>query len=636
MLRITTYHGITYLDILQNYLIFYKNISDIINELWNSAALIGLAFEQFLSLFENGKLNNIPFFFYFGILFCLSTIFSFLFVSHLGLYGVFKLNIVTLSFFWFSLLINFNEYILNNEIILINMGRWFYIFHNYPVNLEFYMDTLSLAYMLLTLTISYFVQWYTFAYFRYEPIVERLVLFLNLFILSMVFFVSSANLILLFLGWELIGLTSFVLINFWVTRKATLKAAFKAFVFNKISDVFFFIFILLALFIFDSIEIILINKQIYSVSLFTVSILNIDFSIVELLSFFLMGAAFIKSAQIGFHLWLPDSMEAPVPASALIHSATLVSAGLFLLLRFSPIFELSNYIIFVIGFMGALTGLYGGLTAMFQSDIKRILAYSTISHCGFLMVSFFFFSTEITLLYLYVHGFFKAGVFLCVGNIIRFNNNYQDFRKMGGLHKYLPSDCLFIVIGLFNLGGLPFSIGFYMKHCLLVAIQQNTIFNSVLITICIFGALTGIFYAYKLLDYVFFDFKKAKKNIYIRFRKKYILNKSLFFMNSICADIAIFFLFVMAYIICFSYYSDIENIKPSYDLILSKNNNFFDLFFKNWNFLWNIATINWLIFFLLSAIFYSFWRNTAVSIQLYNSFFTNLAFFMFLTIFLMI
>lgn len=209
-------------------------------------------------------------------------------------------------------------------------------------------------------------------------------------------------------------------------------------------------------------------------------------------------------------------MEAPVPASALIHSATLVSAGLFLLLRFNLFFELSNYCVFLIPLIGSLTSFYGGLSAMFQSDVKRILAYSTISHCGFLVTTCFFFNSEVTLFYLYVHGFFKAGVFLCIGNIIRFNQNYQDFRKMGLMSKYLLNDCYFLIFGLFNLGGLPFSLGFYMKHYFLTLIEQNSIFNSLIFVFCICGSLTGIFYSYKLIDYVFFDYKKAKKHMYLK------------------------------------------------------------------------------------------------------------------------
>lgn len=599
--------------------------------------------------------SSFPIFFFFGCLFFLSTMLSFFFISYLGLYGVFKYNIITLAFFWLSVLLHFNNAVLDNQVLLIKVGKWFYIFHNYQVNLEFYIDSLSISYMLLTLTISYFVQLYTFAYFRYEPLVERLILFLNTFILSMIFFVSSSNLILLFLGWELIGLTSFALINFWVTRKATLKSAFKAFVFNKISDIFFFIFIILVLFLFNSLDIIVINKQAHLMQLSTISILNLDFSLIELLCFFLTGAAFIKSAQFGFHLWLPDSMEAPVPASALIHSATLVSAGLFLLIRFYPLFELTNYIIYLIVLISALTSFYGGLAAMFQSDTKRILAYSTISHCGFLIVSFFFFSSEITLFYLYVHGFFKAGVFLCVGNLIRFNSNYQDFRRMGGLYKYLPSDSTFMLLGLFNLGGLPFSLGFYMKHNLLLIIQQNTMFNSLIFSFCILGALTGLFYSYKLLTNTMFDFKKAKKFIYSRYNRLLLIddinqNKrayfdlnlksyfyknsfdSFFYINSKDAVLSIKFLFIMSYIICFWFFWIMKTNVLSVDFTIFSNCSFLDIIFENLLFLWTLTFINWVILFLIIAITFSCWRNSNNNLYKYNLFFIIIAFFCFFLI----
>lgn len=582
----------------------------------------------FLTVFYSWVTQNISFFMiFFGITFFLSTIFSFVFISYLGLYGVFKLNIITLFFFWMSVLLSFNDFILNNTCILFKIGRWFYIFHNYPVFLEFFLDPLSLSYMVLTLTISYFVQLYTFAYFRYEPLVDRLILFLNCFILSMIFFVSSANLVLLFLGWELIGLTSFVLINFWVTRKATLKAAFKAFVFNKISDIFFFIFIILILFIFNSVDIITIIKQSYLLEHMYFYILGFEIKLVEILTFFLMGAAFIKSAQLGFHLWLPDSMEAPVPASALIHSATLVSAGLFLLLRFNTLFELTNYVIFLIAIISALTSLYGGLGAMFQSDVKRILAYSTISHCGFLIVSFFFFSTEITIFYLYVHGFFKAGVFLCVGNVIRFSNNNQDFKRMGGFFKYLPSDCFFIGIGLFNLGGLPFSVGFYMKHALIIILQQNSFFNSLILTVCLFGALTGLFYSYRLVEHVFFDFRKAKKYIYFRYNRIAVYKQHQYFLiNSKNAIFAIKYLFICAYVICFLYYLNMKSSLLYFDSFLFSNSNFFDLVVDNVNFLWNLVFLNWLILGLFCFIIYSIWRTTPFYLKIYNNFFCSILF----------
>lgn len=151
----------------------------------------------------------------------------------------------------------------------------------------------------------------------------------------------------------------------------------------------------------------------------------------ELAASCLLVAAFVKSAQVGFHVWLPDSMEAPVPASALIHSATLVSAGIFVVLRLQPMLELSVVATTVIPLVGSVTALVGGFSALYQTDLKRVLAYSTISHCGFLFVLSSLSPVEFTLLYLYVHGFFKASSFLCVGNVIRFSKNYQDSRRMG-------------------------------------------------------------------------------------------------------------------------------------------------------------------------------------------------------------
>jgi NADH:ubiquinone oxidoreductase subunit 5 (subunit L)/multisubunit Na+/H+ antiporter MnhA subunit len=243
-------------------------------------------------------------------------------------------------------------------------------------------------------------------------------------------------------------------------------------------------------------------------------------------------------------------MEAPVPASSLIHSATLVSAGLFLLLRFHVFFELSNYVYYIIPFVGALTGFYGGLCAMYQSDVKRILAYSTISHCGFLMVSFSTYLFDYTLFYLYVHGFFKAGVFLCVGNIIRFSTNYQDFRRMGGFYKYLPFECCLIAVGLFNLSGIPFSLGFYMKHLFFISLGSFYYFTLIIFILCLLGALTGLFYGFRLFYYVFFDFKKAKKITYVK-TLAYNLSSYYYSNTSLASNFAIFGLFFFSYLISF-------------------------------------------------------------------------------------
>ena len=218
-------------------------------------------------------------------------------------------------------------------------------------------------------------------------------------------------------------------------------------------------------------------------------------------------------------------MEAPVPASALIHSATLVSAGIFLLLRFNFFFDNSPLANTIICLMGAMTAFYGGLISMYQSDTKKILAYSTISHCGFLMVSVSFHIIEFTLLYLYIHGFFKAAIFMCIGNINRLNKNNQDFKQMGNFYKFLPFECIMCAIGLLNLAGLPFTLGFFIKHLLFVAINVNFILYYFILINLILGALSGLFYCSRLFYYVFFDFKKNKNSLYYLYTRNSLNSK---------------------------------------------------------------------------------------------------------------
>ena len=557
---------------------------------------------------------NKPLFFYFGVLFFFTTVTSFLFFNFLGLYGVFYFNLISLFLFWLSLTFYFNDILLNNTVYKVFVGKWFYLNINYVVNFDFIFDKVSFSFMFLTVSIALFVYMFAFSYFRYEPLVERLLLFLCLFILSMVFLVTSGNFVMLFLGWELIGLTSFFLINFWVTRVATLKAAFKAFVFNKISDVFLFVFILLTFNTFYDLDILTFNSEVSKYLSYNFFFGGFNINLVEFLSFLLIGSAFIKSAQIGTHLWLPDSMEAPVPASALIHSATLVSAGIFLILRMHPLVEISTYCFYIVPFVGSLTAVYGGLVSSFQSDIKRILAYSTISHCGFLMVISMMQSIEFTIFYLYVHGFFKATVFLNVGNVLRFSKNYQDFRRMGLFYKYLPFDCFLAFLCLSNLAGLPFSLGFFMKHFFLnVFISFN--FYWVLIYLNLFfGALCGLFYSYRLFYNVFFDVKKARKAVYLQSNSK-LLDSEFYSNSSLGGNLAIFFLFLVSYIVVIYYYlilTSVSNLFSDFDNLLQnttfiyKNNNSF-------NKMLNSSFINWIVIFLSISIVFSSWRELAFS-----------------------
>jgi NADH:ubiquinone oxidoreductase subunit 5 (subunit L)/multisubunit Na+/H+ antiporter MnhA subunit len=290
-------------------------------------------------------------------------------------------------------------------------------------------------------------------------------------------------------------------------------------------------------------------------------------------------------------------MEAPVPASSLIHSATLVSAGIFLILRFYPLFEASYYAFFILPLIGSLTAAYGGVVGAYQSDIKRILAYSTISHCGFLMLLTAFFMNEYVVLYLYIHGFFKASVFMCVGNVIRISKNYQDFRRMGSFFKYLPFECFMTFVCLSNLAGLPFSLGFYIKHLIFLGYQSYFYFYFFIFFNTFVGAISGLFYSYRIFYYVFFDFKKAKKPIYSALNRDNLF--SYYYTNtSFLSNLSIFSLVITSYIISFYFFTSIL----SSSFVLSDfynygtSSNFYTYFNHTYTgTLFNFSYLNWFV-----------------------------------------
>ena len=593
---------------INNYIFFLNNYLPMLN--YNDIL------NNYLLFIINNYLNY-PLFIFGGVFFCFTSFFSLIFLSYLGINGIFIINLISLFVFLISLLIYADSIFFNNNFYFIILGKWMYLTHNYKITFDFFIDNTSLSFSLLTVSIAFFVYIYAFSYFRYEPLVERLVLFLNFFVISMVFLVSSGNLIMLFLGWELIGLTSFLLINFWSTRVGTLKSAFKAYSFNKISDLFLFFAIVLIFNVFFTLDIPTLLTTFHLYSNYYINLFFIEINVLEFISFFFIVCAFIKSAQLGFHIWLPDSMEAPVPASALIHSATLVSAGIFLLLRFNPLFEYSPQILYFVGLIGSITSFYGGVSSMYQSDIKKILAYSTISHCGFLMVLVSFGVYEYVILYLYVHGFFKAVTFLSVGNIIRFTRNIQDFKRMGQFYKYLPFECLAIIISLINLGGLPLSLGFYIKHLLFISLDHNNIYCYIIFINCILGAITGLFYSFKLIYYIFFDIKKSKKTIYLQ-SQKLNLNSIYYSNSSISGKFSIFFLTLYSYIM--SFYLLYNYLSISYifsDLnTLDFKSLYLNFFSLNIGYLINLSYLNWIIIFFFFSIILVKWRVSITSVYL--------------------
>lgn len=441
------------------------------------------------------NINTFQFFYtFYSVLLVLTTIYR----KDITYKGLFYIYSFFLLFFLISLLSNLNNVLFFNlflefKLLLLNVN-WLSL----DVSLSFKLDSLSYFFVLLVLIIGFCTNIYILNYFKYEANEDIFTILIHWFIFSMLTLVLANNLFTLFLGWESIGITSFFLINFWYTRRGTIKSSFKAFIFNKISDVFLFVFIV---------------SLVYLTNTTNISLLNLKFLLFiqsyNVITYFcmcsLIACAMFKSAQLFAHLWLPDSMEAPVPASALIHSATLVSAGIYLLLRFSIIVLLNNlnYLLIIIG---SVTALYGGIVSASQTDMKKLLAYSTISHCGFLFLSIGLESYIATIIYLFLHGLFKAMTFFCAGSFIRVFNS-QDTRNMGSGYRILPVDSVFLIICAINLGGLPWSIGYLYKSVLFISILNSSI-NLVCFGFIYLALLTGIVYTYRLLFYSIFDVSK--------------------------------------------------------------------------------------------------------------------------------
>lgn len=414
-----------------------------------------------------------------------------------------KATIITfsslLSFLFVVLLVEFSSFVFYEKCEYVDFLAVSHEFGTIDVALSFTLSSLSYLFLLLVVAIGLATNLYTLNYFKGEADESLFLFWLNAFIASMSLLVLSNNFYTFFLGWELIGLTSFFLINFWVARRATLKSSFKALSFNLVSDLALLIGFTNLYLCYGTTDItLLVNLIELTTSANSIYLQNSSAA--------LLLCASIKSVQLGGHLWLPDSMEAPIPASALIHSATLVSAGVYILLKFFNLFLIVNYLNYI-SCLGALTCAYGGVVAASQTDLKKLLAYSTMSHCGFLflLVSFGFFFP--TILYLFLHGIFKAITFFCVGSFVRVFKS-QDMRLMGGAAKVLPVDSVLLIICAVNLGGLPFTLGYLYKFFFFKTffLMQHFFLTFGFIII---GLLVSVIYVYKLIYYPVFDYLKG-------------------------------------------------------------------------------------------------------------------------------
>nr|ALO20621.1 NADH dehydrogenase subunit 5 [Melicertum octocostatum] len=425
----------------------------------------------------------------------LSSIFCGVFGRKLGHEGVKILSCILLFFSCIISYLIFIEVVMNKSNIFIPLWTWFDIGQLYnPITLQF--DYVVSSMLILVLSISFLVHVYSTSYMNGDPHLPRFMSYLSLFTFFMVVLVTSNNLIQLFIGWEGVGLCSYLLIGFWFTRVQANKAAIKAMVMNKIGDIGVLLGIILMWIYIGSVD----YNTIFSFSL----LLKENGVNLEFIALLLLIGVIGKSAQIGLHTWLPDAMEGPTPVSALIHAATMVTAGVFLIIRMSPFFDLAPTTLIIIVFLGSLTAFFTSTIGLTQNDLKKVIAYSTCSQLGYMVMICGFSQYNSGLFHLINHGFFKALLFLSAGSIIHALSDEQDLRKMGGMSLITPLSYSCIFIGSISLMGLPFLTGFYSKDLLLELIYGEY-YLSYALWLGIIAASFTAFYSFRLIFYIFYN-----------------------------------------------------------------------------------------------------------------------------------
>ena len=420
----------------------------------------------------------------------------------------------------------FNEIVWNQQVLVITLIEYIEV-GDLNIYWELIFDVLSCIMIVVVVSVSAAVHIYSLEYMREDPHLPRFLSYLSFFTFFMLILVSGANGIIFFLGWEGIGLCSYLLINFWYTRIAANKAAMKALIINKIGDVCVLLAFILMFQIYLSLDFLLINCTTWILIQKTIFLdmfifwINIDYSTIILLLFIIGVCA--KSAQIGLHTWLPDAMEGPTPVSALIHAATMVTAGVFLLLRFVHMLKYDTNSLLIISFLGGITSFIAATIGVFQNDIKKIIAYSTCSQLGYMVLSCGLNNYSGSLFHLMNHAFFKALLFLSAGAIIHSMLDQQDVRRMGMLLKYLPVSYIMILIGSLTIMGIPFLTGFYSKDFVLEYVYSSNIFlNFFLYSLGIISAALTSFYSIKLLFLAFYNVHNSYFNILYNNKNKFI------------------------------------------------------------------------------------------------------------------
>ncbi|MEW9897403.1 NADH-quinone oxidoreductase subunit L [Chitinivorax sp. PXF-14] len=385
-----------------------------------------------------------------------------------------------------------------------NVYTWLTI-NGIDLSIGFQVDNLTAMMMCVVTFVSLMVHIYTIGYMHDDPGYQRFFSYISLFTFSMLMLVMSNNFVQLFFGWEAVGLVSYLLIGFWFKRPTAIFANLKAFLVNRVGDFGFVLGIGLVFAHTGSMDYHTVFQAVPALKDQTINLIgDMQWPLLAVTGILLFVGAMGKSAQFPLHVWLPDSMEGPTPISALIHAATMVTAGIFMVARMSPIYELSDAALSFITVIGAITALFMGFLGVIQNDIKRVVAYSTLSQLGYMTVALGVSAYSVAVFHLMTHAFFKALLFLAAGSVIIGMHHDQDIRNMGGLRKYMPITWITSLVGSLALIGTPFLSGFYSKDSIIEAVKASHIPGS---GFAYFAVVAGVFvtafYSFRMYFLVF-------------------------------------------------------------------------------------------------------------------------------------
>jgi len=387
----------------------------------------------------------------------------------------------------------FIEVGLNNASVSLQLFRWVDS-ESLNVLWSFNFDSLTVSMLIPVLIVSSLVHVYSIGYMSHDPHNQRFFSYLSLFTFMMIILVTSDNYLLMFVGWEGVGVCSYLLVSFWFTRIAANQSSISAFLTNRVGDCFLTIGMFAILWSFGNVD----YSTVFSIAPFVSS------DIIIVIGICLLIGAMAKSSQIGLHVWLPMAMEGPTPVSALIHAATMVTAGVYLLMRSSPLIEYSNTVLLICLWIGAITTVFSSLIGLFQQDIKKVIAYSTMSQLGMMVIAIGLSSYNVALFHLVNHAFYKGLLFLGAGAVIHAVSDNQDFRKYGGLKTFLPLTYSVMLIASLSLVAFPFMTGFYSKDFILESAYGQFYFSSVVIYwISTIAAMFTTLYSVKVLYLTF-------------------------------------------------------------------------------------------------------------------------------------